>query len=159
MTQRCICIVLSLLSLFFLSGRLACSPNLLSVAQVSAQAPPPPPPLGPPPPPEHRHDALPPDLLAAATELSLDGTTLDAIAAVLESGREALLELQLEVEQARQRLACLLEPEWPDVEEVMAAIDELGALETRLQQQRLRLLLQVRGLLNESQRKALLERR
>ena len=90
-----------------------------------------------------------------ADRLELDEETREAIAAVGREAREERETLRSELRREHRALRELLALDRPDEAAVLAQAERIGAVETRLQQERLRTMLAVRGLLSAEQREEL----
>ena len=143
---------------------------LLSVASSSwaQEAPPgapdgrPPGAMGGPPPPGGRgHRPGPPpfeDVLERhAGRLGLDEATRSRIRAVVDGSRDEKRRLEDEARKLRGELRTLLEADAPRLDDVLAKADAVGAAETALHKQRLRILLGIRALLTPEQRAELVK--
>jgi Spy/CpxP family protein refolding chaperone len=115
---------------------------------VLAQPPGPPRPHGPP------HEAR---LEHLVESIGLDEKTLTEVYKVIDASKAEHRELRRKLREVHDRMHSLLEQKEPDEAAVMAQADTIGALETEIQKQRLRTVLQVRALLTPEQRAKLLE--
>jgi Spy/CpxP family protein refolding chaperone len=83
--------------------------------------------------------------------LDLEAETLAAARELLDQARHERRAARDVVRQARQRMHELLAEETPDVAEVLAQAESIGALETEAKKARLRTVLAVRALLTPEQ--------
>jgi Spy/CpxP family protein refolding chaperone len=97
------------------------------------------------------------DELTAA--LDLDSKTRAEVARVVSASRDEAARKRQDIARRRQELRALLAEDEPDEQAVMARVDELAAAMRDAWKQRLRVLLEVRGLLTPAQRRILSERR
>jgi len=89
--------------------------------------------------------------------IGLDEKTLAEVSKILGTSKTEHKELRRKLREAHERMRSLLAQEEPDETAVMAQADVIGALETEVQKQQLRAVLQMRALLTPAQRAKLLE--
>lgn len=94
-----------------------------------------------------------PEIIGAmATELGLSESVLKKIKdKVYESDREQI-NLHAGVKAARLDLRRLMDADEPNVAKVMGLVEAVGKAETKVKQNRVRLMLSIRGLLTKEQR-------
>ena len=79
----------------------------------------------------------------------------EGVYAILDQARAEKRALRTELRAAHERMRELLEQEAPDLEQILAQADSLGALETEAHKAKLRTLLDLRGALTPEQWEAL----
>jgi Spy/CpxP family protein refolding chaperone len=107
-----------------------------------------------------RHGRRGPPALEAVLErhaarLGLDDATRERIRDIAEQGRAEGEPLREELRAQHQRMRELLSQDLPDEAAVMRQAEQLGEVETRLHQHRLRTMLRIRALLTSEQRQEL----
>ena len=95
------------------------------------------------------------DLEANAARLGISDETVAKIRAIVADGMASGESMRAELAEARSALRGLLSTPRPDEAAVMAQARQIGALDTRLLELRLRTLLRVRPLLTDAQIEAL----
>lgn len=95
------------------------------------------------------------DLSANAARLGISDETMGQIRTIVQDGMTNAEHLRAELTAARVKLRNLLSAPRPDEAAVMAQAQQIGALDTKLLEQRLQTLLHVRPLLTDAQIEAL----
>jgi Spy/CpxP family protein refolding chaperone len=90
--------------------------------------------------------------LEGADRLDLDKATRKKMRSLSLSGRKAIRAVRDEIQELREEMNELLAEDTPDRAAVMAKVDEIGALELKVQKQHLTTMLDIRDLLSEEQR-------
>ncbi len=96
-----------------------------------------------------------PDILDLSSELGLSAEQTQRLEEIRLKAQRKTIKLKADLKLAHLDLRGLLQAEHPDKQAIYKKLDEIGALRTRLERNRIDTRLEIRNLLNPEQRKKL----